>query len=172
MNTILILFVIAFSVRLLSLFKSVSNEKALKQQNAKEFGRTNSTFLSLAHIVYYLSCALEAVLLKREYNYFTYIGIGLFTFSMIMLWLVIRSLKDIWTVKLIIADKHCLNTNWMFRNIKHPNYFLNIVPELMGIALLCQAWHVLAIGFPIYLMPLTIRIIQENRVMKTTFPGY
>lgn len=172
MSMIIVLFFIALSIRLLSLFKSISNKKTLRQQNAKEFGKINSVVLSLAHISYYFSCILETVILRRHHNHFTYIGIGLFTFPMIMLWFVIRSLKDIWTVKLYISNKHCLNTNWLFRNIRHPNYFLNIIPELFGIAFLCQAWHVLAVGFPIYLIPLTIRIIQEHKVMKTAFPDY
>lgn len=47
------------------------------------------------------------------------------------------------TVKLIFADKHILNTNWLFKHVKHPNYFLNVIPELIGVTLVFHAWYTL-----------------------------
>jgi len=89
-----------------------------------------------------------------------------------MLWIVIYSLGDRWTVKLIIAPGQAINKSFMFKYFRHPNYFLNILPELVSIALICQAWYTLLIGLPLYLIPLTIRIVQEEKVMKTHFSNY
>jgi isoprenylcysteine carboxyl methyltransferase (ICMT) family protein YpbQ len=91
---------------------------------------------------------------------------------MVILWLVIFNLKDVWTVKLFIAKEHTLNNSLLFKYFRHPNYFLNIIPELIAIALICQAWYTLLIGLPLYLIPLTIRIVQEEKVMKTHFSDY
>ena len=44
-----------------------------------------------------------------------------------------------------------------------------VIPELIGIALLCQAWYVLLIGLPIYLLVLFKRIRQEEQAMATLF---
>jgi isoprenylcysteine carboxyl methyltransferase (ICMT) family protein YpbQ len=60
----------------------------------------------------------------------------------------------------------------LFRYTKHPNYFLNVIPELIAIALICQAWWVLALGFPLYLIPLVVRIYQEENVMSQQVEGY
>ncbi|WP_290541262.1 isoprenylcysteine carboxylmethyltransferase family protein [Alistipes sp.] len=56
--------------------------------------------------------------------------------------------------------------SFLFRTVRHPNYILNIVPELIGVALLCNAWKTLYIGFPLYLCLLVIRIRQEECAMK------
>ena len=171
-HTILILFVIASATRLISVFVSVANEKKLKKKNAIEYGKKNSRLLLLCHTLFYLSCLAETLLLKKQVNTISLIGFGLFIFSMTMLWIVIFSLKDIWTVKLIIAPGQNINKSFLFKYFRHPNYFLNIIPELISIALICQAWLTLLIGLPLYLIPLIIRIVQEERVMKMHFKNY
>ena len=122
--------------------------------------------------LYYLACLSEAIVRNRSVDKISFFGAGLFAFSMVMLWIVIFSLKDLWTVKLIIAREHRLNNSFIFKFFKHPNYFLNIIPELIAIALICQAWYTLSIGLPVYLIPLTIRIVQEEKVMRKHFNDY
>ena len=172
MNPIVILFLLASATRLVSLIKSSSNEKRLRKANAVEYGRNNSKVLVLFHILYYLACLTEAIVLNKSVDEISFFGVGLFAFSMVMLWIVIFSLKDLWTVKLIIAREHKLNNSFIFKFFKHPNYFLNIIPELIAIALICQAWYTLSIGLPVYLIPLTIRIVQEEKVMRKHFNDY
>ena len=172
MNAIVILFLLACAIRLVSLIKSASNEKKLRKANAVEYGRNNSRVLVLFHILYYLACLSEAIVLNKSVDKISFFGAGLFAFSMVMLWIVIFSLKDIWTVKLIIAQEHRLNNSFIFKFFKHPNYFLNVIPELISIALICQAWYTLFIGLPLYLIPLTIRIVQEEKVMRKHFNDY
>ncbi len=172
MNAIVVLFLLASTIRLVSLLKSASNEKKLRKANAVEYGRNNSKVLVLFHVLYYLACLGEAIVLNKSVNTISFFGVGLFAFSMVMLWIVIFTLKDVWTVKLIIAREHRLNSSFIFKFFKHPNYFLNIVPELISIALICQAWYTLLIGLPLYLIPLTIRIVQEENVMRKHFSDY
>ena len=172
MNAIVILFLLASALRVVSLIKSASNEKKLRKANAVEYGRNNSRVLVLFHVLYYLACLSEAIVFNKSVDMISFFGFGLFIFSMVMLWIVIFSLKDIWTVKLIIAREHRLNNSFIFKFFKHPNYFLNIIPELISIALICQAWYTLSIGLPLYLIPLTIRIVQEEKVMRKHFNDY
>ena len=172
MNAIVILFLLASAIRVVSLIKSASNEKKLRKANAVEYGRNNSRVLVLFHVLYYLASLSEAIALNKSVDKISFFGFGLFTFSMVMLWIVIFSLKDIWTVKLIIAREHRLNNSFIFKFFKHPNYFLNIIPELISIALICQAWYTLFVGLPLYLIPLTIRIVQEEKVMRKHFNDY
>jgi isoprenylcysteine carboxyl methyltransferase (ICMT) family protein YpbQ len=172
MNTIIILFVATVAFRLASLVKSVANEKKLRKANAVEYGKKNSILLTIAHTLFYLSCLIEALLLDKTANTITWIGAGIFVFSMIVLWTVIFNLKDVWTVKLYIAPYQVVNRSFIFKYFRHPNYFLNIIPELVAIALICQAWYTLVIGLPVYFIPLIIRIVQEEKVMKTHFSDY
>lgn len=170
--TIATIFWSCFGFRLISLFKSIFNEKRLIKEGAKEHGKKNSTLLTIVHILFYIGCIVEAQLLENQYNTVSFIGLAVYGFSMFFLWWVIVELNPVWTVKLYIAENHQLNTNWLFKLIKHPNYFLNVIPELIGIALICQSFYTLAIGFPIYMIPLIKRIQQENQVMKENFTEY
>jgi len=170
--TILVLFLLACVTRLISLLKSVANERKLKKKKAIEYGTRNSKLLLLFHALFYLSCLGEAIVLKKQVNNLSFFGLGLFVFSMCMLWIVIYTLKDIWTVKLIITPEQTINKSFLFKYFRHPNYFLNIIPELISIALICQAWYTLLIGIPLYLIPLVIRITQEEKIMKMHFSNY
>lgn len=170
--TIPMLFSMVAVIRLISILISASNEIKLKKQNAVEYGKRNSKILLLCHSLFYLSCLSESILNHRQVNDYSFFGLGLFIFSMIMLWIVIFSLKENWTVKLIITPGQKINRSFIFRYFRHPNYFLNIIPELISISMICQSWLTLFIGLPVYLVPLTIRIIQEERVMKMHFSNY
>jgi isoprenylcysteine carboxyl methyltransferase (ICMT) family protein YpbQ len=100
------------------------------------------------------------------------VGLLLYAISIIALVLVWRALQGRWTVKLIIASDHTLNQSALFRWVRHPNYFLNIIPELVGLALIMGAWIVLVGGLPLYLLVLRKRIVQEEQVMREHFPQY
>jgi isoprenylcysteine carboxyl methyltransferase (ICMT) family protein YpbQ len=151
------------------------NEKKLKRMDAVEYGKPNSGLLIIAHFVYYFSCVFEGTE-RGAYFYDTIstVGLGLYVFSVIMLYYVIYALRHIWTVKLIIAPKehHRLIKSPLFKYVKHPNYYLNIIPELIGIALFFHAWITLVVGLGIYLIPLVKRIRQEDAIMKKMFPDY
>ena len=84
----------------------------------------------------------------------------------------VRSLGRFWTVKLLIARDHRLVSNPLFRWVRHPNYFLNILPELASFAVALDAYVTLIIGLPLYLMPLMIRIRQEEAAMSARFDRY
>ena len=166
MIKITVVFVFFFVLRILTLIVSIKNEKKLKSEGAVEYGKTNSLLMTLFHILFYIGSISEAVLSNASFNYVNKIGIVLFLFSYLVLWYVITQLKNIWTVKLYIAKEHKINNSFLFKYFRHPNYYLNIIPELIGIGMLCKAWIVMIIILPVYMVILIIRIIQEERAMK------
>jgi isoprenylcysteine carboxyl methyltransferase (ICMT) family protein YpbQ len=169
------LFYLLFSLRLLTVLISSRNEKKLKALGAVEFGKHNSRFLIIGHFIFYISCLVEGYL---KFAFFqdtvAFTGFFLYLFSILMLFYVIFSIRDVWTVKLIIGPQeyHKINNQWLFRVFKHPNYFLNILPELTGLALLFHAWFSLVIGLPIYIIVLFKRIRLEERMMRHFFEDY
>lgn len=165
-------FISFFIVRLYSLSISIRNEKALIQRGAIQYGIKNSKLLSTIHVLFYFSALFEANYYNYSWDYISTIGAVLMLLAYIALFWVIKELKDIWTVKLYILPKHNINTSILFRWIRHPNYFLNIIPELLGVILLCHSWYTLVILFPVYLIILSIRIYEEERVMKPLFKKY
>jgi isoprenylcysteine carboxyl methyltransferase (ICMT) family protein YpbQ len=173
MNPLLVtLFLLASVLRVGSLAVSMRHEKALKARGAREYGQGTSRLLALAHTVFYVGAFAEGLWRRTQPTLWTAGGVLLYGLAVLVLLVVWRELKGLWTVKLLIASDHTLNQSALFRWVRHPNYFLNILPELAGLALMMGAWLVLVLGLPLYLLVLRARIVQEEQVMRQHFPGY
>jgi isoprenylcysteine carboxyl methyltransferase (ICMT) family protein YpbQ len=169
----LLLFItVAVLFRVIMLAVSMRNERALRQNGAVEYGARNSLWLALAHVAFYISASIEGVVRQPAFDLVTISGLLVYSFGAVMLLIVSHLLGRLWTVKLMIAQDHELVTHPLFRRVRHPNYYLNIVPELVGFALTLHAYFTLVIGLAIYAVPLGIRIRQEEGVMRKHFPGY
>ena len=158
-----------FALRLISLSFSIRNEKRLLKKGGKQYGKFNSLLLTLAHIAFYFGALYEAYSKDIEMNSLSWMGAGVMLFAYVMLFYVMYKLRDVWTVKLYIVPNQRIERSLLFRTVRHPNYFLNIMPELIGVALLCNAWLTLCIGFPLYVVLLIVRIRQEEAAMKELF---
>lgn len=156
-----------FILRLFFLKISIKNEKEILKNGGMEYGVKTTKCLTFVHILFYVSCLVEAYITNPPFDIISLIGVILVIISMIMLYIVTRLLKGIWTVKLMIVKNHQFNNHWLFRNIKHPNYFLNIIPELLGITLICHAYYSAIFILPIYALILYLRIKEENHLLKT-----
>ncbi len=165
-------FAVAFLFRIATLVISISHEKALKKDGAVEYGATNSRWLAVAHLSFYLSVLTEGFIRKSPMNGVSVLGVAIYGLSVIMLLTVMRLLGRLWTVKLLIARDHALVQHPLFRLVRHPNYFLSVVPELIGLALVFHSFATLLIGCVLYSLPLAIRIREEERVMKSKFVAY
>lgn len=159
------LFIITFCVRLYTLSISIKNEKRLIEKGAVQYGKTNSMLLSVAHVAFYLCAIAEANIRQATLNTLSITGLVILLFAIVMLFVVIHQLKEIWTVKLYILPEHKINQSFLFKYVRHPNYFLNIIPELIGLSLLCHAQTTACYGLPIYAVLLFVRIRQEEKAM-------
>lgn len=169
---IVIFIVYAVVLRGLSLSISIRNEGRLKREGAIEYGKGGTVFLTSVSFLYAASAIVEGALRRVELDLIAAWGIAIHAFSMIVLFYVIYQLREVWTVKILIARQHRLVTSWFFRTIKHPNYFLNLIPEFIGLTLVLKAWLTAATLFPILLLAIGIRIVQEERAMRQAFTGY
>jgi isoprenylcysteine carboxyl methyltransferase (ICMT) family protein YpbQ len=168
------MYFVAFAVllRVATLIVSIRNERRLKSEGAVEFGAVNSAVLASAHVLFYVAATIEGVWRDAAIDLTGIIGFAFYAFGMAMLLVVMRLLGRWWTVKLIIAPDHELVTHPLFRAVRHPNYFLNLLPELAGLGLALHAYWTLAVGLPCYLIVLAIRIRTEERLMSARFPAY
>ncbi|HEW6355693.1 TPA: isoprenylcysteine carboxyl methyltransferase family protein [Streptococcus pneumoniae] len=162
---VLAIILVTFFIRLIFLKRSIENEKRILSNGGKEFGVENTKRLTMAHIVFYLSCLVEAMVHKTMFDGMSMVGLVLLIFSMLMLMLVIHLLGDIWTVKLMLVNNHKYVDHILFRTVKHPNYFLNILPELIGLTLLSHAYVTFVLVFPVYAVILYRRIAEEEKLL-------
>jgi isoprenylcysteine carboxyl methyltransferase (ICMT) family protein YpbQ len=173
MSSVIYLFIVAaFAYRFAMLAVSIHNEKRLKTEGAVEYGASVSRWLAIAHVAFYLAATAEGLIRDAAFDWISIVGFAVYLFGAIMLFVVSRLLGRFWTVKLIIARDHALVTHPLFQRVRHPNYFLNILPELIGYALTLHAFVTLVVGLIVYAVPLTLRIRHEEAVMRETFAEY
>jgi len=174
MDSLLPTFILlAFAVRLVSLAVSTVNEIRLRALGSHEIGRANTIALAVSHAAYYVLATVEW--LENDTPVVTWIsalGVILYSLSMVALVLVIRSLGYIWTVKLLIAPDHPHIKSGLYRLSRHPNYFLNVLPELVGFTVALNSVWTLILGLPLYMIPLSIRIRQEEAAMNVAVKSY
>jgi isoprenylcysteine carboxyl methyltransferase (ICMT) family protein YpbQ len=163
----------AFAARLASLAWSKRNERKLRAAGAREFGHLNSRALALAHLAFYAAAPVEATLRGRGPSpRVGWLGVALYTVAMGMLVWVCRALGPLWTVKVLIGPQQRVVRSGPYRLCKHPNYFLNLLPELVGYGLALGAWRTLRCGLPCYTLCLAVRIRQEEAAMGMGWVGY
>ena len=160
---VLFIFIALFRVKVL--FISKQNEQELCALGGKEYGKTVSKLLAIFHTLFYFCALFEGIYKKVQFDGVGLIGTLIVGISFFILIRVIQILGKYWTVKLIFADKHTLNTNWLFKYVKHPNYFLNIILELLGVILVFHAWYTLLILMIPYGICLYLRIEKENQLL-------
>lgn len=135
-------------------------------------GALNSTLLALAHVAYYIAATIEGIYNPTFNRSVSIIGIVIYVAAAAALVSVVSTLGRLWTVKIIINPIHPFVRSGLFSHFRHPNYFVSIVPELIGFALAVNAYWTLILGLPIYFVPLSIRIRQEETAMSKAVPGY
>ena len=165
-------FVVAVLLRFGSLFVSKRNEARLRAEGAEEFGAGNSLLIAVLHTLFYLAAFAEGWWRRSQLDALAWIGLALYAFAMLVLLYVIHELGRLWSVKVLLAKGHVLKQGWLFRAVRHPNYYLNILPELVGLALVMKAWAVLIVLFPCYVAALLRRIRIEEEAMRQRFPSY
>lgn len=154
-----------FIIRLVFLRVSIRNEKVILANDGKEYGEKVSKAITVLHISFYLAVAIEVYCRQSSLDKTSLLGLSLMIFSVAILRMVTSLLGPIWTIKLMLVNDHQFVDHWLFQTIKHPNYYLNIIPELLGICLLGHAWTSAVIILPIYLLALMLRIREENRLL-------
>lgn len=68
---VLAIILVTFFIRLIFLKRSIENEKRILSNGGKEFGVENTKRLTMAHIVFYLSCLVEAMVHKTMFDGFS-----------------------------------------------------------------------------------------------------
>ena len=163
---VLLILAAFFFIRLYTLYISINNAKALVAEGAKEYGQSNSKGLAITHILIYVGAAIEAIIHHTTIGFTNVFGFILLLLSYIVLFHVIRTLGRIWTLKIFILPNHPIVKSGLYKVTKHPNYFLNIIPELIGVLLLTSATFTWFLLLP-YAFFLIKRIKQEEKVMTS-----
>ncbi len=166
---VFILIFITASTRIFFLIKSIKNEKQLKKLGGIEYTKELSNLLIVFHVIFYLFAYYEAINEYYRFDIWVGLGIVLYIFSMVVLYVITKDLGIYWTVRLYKVPGQPISTHWLYKKFRHPNYFLNVIPELIGLSLMFKAEKTFAILFPIYLVLLGLRIFFEENLFKKEY---
>jgi isoprenylcysteine carboxyl methyltransferase (ICMT) family protein YpbQ len=159
-------FAVALALRLEALRISTRNEKRLRNQGARESGARTSRLLALLHTAIYLGCLVEGGLRGAQIDTAAQVAGGVYLLAMLALGAVLWSLGRVWTVKILFLPDHPIETGPLFRWLRHPNYILNLIPEVIALTVVFDAWITLAVLVPSYLVTLAFRVVQEERALR------
>ncbi len=166
-------FVIAYAlIRALSLMVSAGHERKLRSAGAMELDIRTTRALLGAITTYNVAALIEGVVRGTQLDGIALIGIVLVAASQIALLFVVRALGELWTVKLLLASDHRHVRSTLLDRVRHPNYFLNLVPEWLGLGMAFHAWLVMAVGLPVLLLLLIGRIRHEEKALRDRFADY
>jgi isoprenylcysteine carboxyl methyltransferase (ICMT) family protein YpbQ len=170
-----LLIIVAFIAifRFWTFYVASSNEGRLKRDGAVEYGQGSTLAIWAATAAMYVGSLIEGSSFRHaQLDRIAVIGLVIYIFSMLALLWVIRTLGPFWSGKVLIAPGHKLVVHPIFRAIKHPNYFLNMIPEVIGFAIMLHAFVTLAVGLPLFLISLYFRIRVEEQALKIKFEAY
>lgn len=164
---------IIFSVGLVVLLRLHCLRIALENEeksvaNDTEYGIQNTKLLSATHIVFYLSCLCETLIRHPSFDWISGLGFAMLFFAMVLLGWIVRILGDNWTVRQLFVERYRFTDHWLLQRMKQSNVILIIIPELVGLALLCHAKYSFLFLFPVYMGIFYKQTRQENVFFKET----
>lgn len=151
---------------------STAHERRLRARGAVEYGAGTSRVLAALHVSFFVGAVVEGWRASASFTELTCAGLALYLLSAAVVWEVVRELGPLWTVKLYVAPDHELRRGWLLRTFRHPNYWLGLLPELLGLALVFRAWWTLGLVGAPYLVSLLRRVREEERVMGEQVEGW
>ncbi|OPZ20846.1 MAG: Isoprenylcysteine carboxyl methyltransferase (ICMT) family protein [bacterium ADurb.BinA186] len=152
--------------RLLELWWSHRNEKALLASGGIRCAHEHFKWMKLIHASWLIAMVLEVWIFKRPF-YPLLGGLSLFLFAIGQLVRItaIATLGQRWTASIMVLPGKKLVSHGLYRFIKHPNY-VGVIVEIAFLPLVHSAILTSVIFSLLNLIILRIRIVHETQALK------
>lgn len=150
-------------IRMIELVVSSQNEKWLRANGAVEYGQKHYPYIVLLHSGFILSLIVEYYLKPTQTlnSFFLMVYLVLIGAKV----MVISSLGKYWNTKIFHISGHRLVSKGLYRYVKHPNYII-VICEIAVIPFIFNLYVTAAVFFVLNAIMLTIRIKEENKILK------
>ena|SRR3989338_11461814 len=152
----------------LCLTQRISEAKRHKKTKGKIFAEWSLVAMVFVHFFFLFGSVIELFYLNYLYLVVVVIGIIMFCAGFFLRKWVINTLGQYWSLNVEIREDHKLITNGPYALCRHPNY-LAILLEVMGFALIANAYLTLLVGIIFYSVVLFLRIKAEENAMIKKF---
>ncbi len=164
----LVLVILIAIQRLFEIKRSRKNEAKLKARGGMELSSGHFTYMRLLHIFWLWACILEAYL--RQTPPLWYISLGAFAallLGQIFRLAAIHTLKERWTVRIIVLEGEAPVTTGIYRYLRHPNY-LGVIIEIAALPLIFGCWWTASVFSVLNGIILYTRIGAEEKALSST----
>jgi len=151
-------------LRMGELILSQRNEKWLLQNGAIEYGQKHYPYIVALHVLFIASLIIEYW--ATQTAYFSLFFLVLYFLLLAFKTWVIVSLGKFWNTKIYHISGFPLIRKGLYKYIKHPNYLIVIV-EIAIIPLVFHLYYTAIFFTVLNAMMLSVRIKNENKVLKT-----
>ncbi|MFZ8932819.1 MAG: isoprenylcysteine carboxyl methyltransferase family protein [Bacteriovoracaceae bacterium] len=166
LKTLYLAFVLIIGVqRLIELYISNKNNKALLRQGGIEFGQGHFIYMKLIHILWLCSCFLGGVYYSGP-DLVPYYAFTLFFMGQILRFLAMLGLANRWTANIIILPGFTPVRKGIYKFIRHPNY-LGVVLEIAALPLIWGLYEVAIVFSILNAFILKVRIKAEEKALNS-----
>ncbi|MFE8702166.1 isoprenylcysteine carboxyl methyltransferase family protein [Cytobacillus sp. FJAT-54145] len=151
--------------RLFELVIAKRNEKWMKQQGAKEFGRSHYLVMVSIHTLFFLFYIWEVLTFEKQLSFTWPILLPVFLLTQLGRIWAITSLGRYWNTKIIVLPNAKIIKKGPYQFLKHPNYVI-VTIEFIILPLLFQAYITACLFTFLNMLILSIRIPAEEKALK------
>lgn len=151
--------------RVSELVLSRHNAALLVARGAKEYGRSHYPWFVALHVLYPLALIAETVWGGGRPGSFTGVWLAVFAAAQALRFAVIRTLREYWTVRILVHPGMERIRHGPYRWLRHPNY-VAVVLEFLSGALVFGAWRTALVAAGSYLLLLRFRVPVEERALR------
>jgi len=153
----------AMGERLLAL----RHERRLRAEGADEIEPWVFRLMVPVYALVFPAAIAEHVLLhRRPFAGFAFTMVALFLAAKGLKVWAIRSLGDLWTMRVLLPRRLRVVTSGPYRYVRHPNY-VAVLAEVAALPLAGGAWITAAAGGALFLVLLRARVAGEEKALLT-----
>jgi methyltransferase len=162
----LVLVALVVVQRLLELWYSKRNEKAILAAGGFDYAHEHFLWMKLIHASWLMSMVLEVWWLERVCPpLFAFLCLGLFLLGQLLRITAILTLKSRWTACIMVLPGKTTISHGIYRYIKHPNYW-GVILEIAFLPLIHGAFLSSIIFSLLNLVILKVRISNEESILR------
>ena len=142
------------------------NAQAAFVRGGVEYGRGHFAAMRILHATFFVSCALEVVLLRRPFRPLLGAGcVGVVLCAQALRYWAIASLGGRWNVRVIVEPGVPAVIRGPYRYLRHPNY-VAVALEGVAVPMMHGAWLTALVFSLLDAWLLRVRIACEERALR------
>jgi methyltransferase len=152
--------------RIIELIRARQNEKWLRVNGAKEYGREHYKYFIILHALFLASLVTEFNIRFTGLNFSIINYLSLLTFVVLQFFRlsIFISLGKYWNTRILVIPDSKPVKKGLYKYFRHPNYGIVII-EIITVPLSFSLYYTLIIFSLFNLLLLNIRIKEENKAL-------